>query len=230
LALQMYDLAGADDEHRFSPYCWRTRMACAHKGLPLETIPWRFCDKDALPQPNSGTVPVLVDGDTVVADSWKIAGYLDERYPERSLVGSEAARGAALLIKYWTERTLHPLVTRMCVRDVWAGLHEKDKRYFRDSREQRLGKTLEETVADRDETRVKFAAALEPVRAVLAEQPFVCGKSAAYADYIVFGVFQWERCVSSYELLEESDPVHAWRQRLLDMYGGLAANAVRHLA
>jgi glutathione S-transferase len=224
----MYDLAGADDNHRFSPYCWRTRMACAHKGLPLATIPWRFTDKDVLPQPNSSTVPVLIDGDTVVADSWKIAGYLDERYPDKPLLGSEAAQGATLLIKYWTERSLHPFVTRMCVYDVWTGLHEKDKLYFRESREKRLGRPLEQVVVDRDDTRVKFRAALDPLRALLANQPFVCGSSPAYADYIVFGMFQWARCVSSFDVLEAGDPIRDWRQRLLDLYDGLAAKALRH--
>ncbi len=230
MMLTMYDLAGANDEHRFSPYCWRIRMACAHKGLPLETIAWRFTDKDKLPQPNAGTVPVLLDGATVVADSWKIACYLEERYPAKPLFGNEAARGEALLIKYWTERTLHPLITRMTVRDAWSGLQEKDQGYFRESREKRFGKPLEQVVADREQTREAFRAAVEPLRAMLADQPFVCGQTAAYGDYILFGMFQWARCVSGFEMLEPTDPVHAWRQRLLDMYGGLAAKAIRHNA
>ena len=43
--IKLYDLAGADPDLRFSPYCWRVKMAIAHKGLPCETIPWRFSDK-----------------------------------------------------------------------------------------------------------------------------------------------------------------------------------------
>ena len=43
--IKLYDLAGADPDLRFSPYCWRVKMAIAHKGLPCETIPWRFLDK-----------------------------------------------------------------------------------------------------------------------------------------------------------------------------------------
>ena len=38
-AIRMYDLAGADPARRFSPYCWRIRMALAHKNLSVETIP-----------------------------------------------------------------------------------------------------------------------------------------------------------------------------------------------
>ena len=33
-------------------------MALAHKGLAVETVPWRFTEKDRLPQPNAGRVPV----------------------------------------------------------------------------------------------------------------------------------------------------------------------------
>ena len=48
MSIVMYDLAGADPALRFSPYCWRMRMALAHKGMPVETIPWRFTDKAAI--------------------------------------------------------------------------------------------------------------------------------------------------------------------------------------
>jgi glutathione S-transferase len=225
MALIMFDLAGADDRHRFSPYCWRTRMACAHKGLALETIAWRFTEKDKLPQPNTGTVPVLVDGDRVVADSWNITAYLDERYPDCPLFDSAAARAQALLIKYWTERTLHPLVTRMTISDIWRALHTKDQPYFRESREKRLGAKLEDVTADREHTRLRLREALEPLRAMLADQPFICGSAPAYGDYIVFGMFMWARGASRFEALETSDPVHAWRQRMLDLHDGLAAKA-----
>ena len=45
MTIQLYDLAGADENSRFSPFCWRARMALAHKGLAYETIPWRYSDK-----------------------------------------------------------------------------------------------------------------------------------------------------------------------------------------
>ena len=39
MAIALWDLAGADEARRFSPYCWRTKMALWHKGLAFETIP-----------------------------------------------------------------------------------------------------------------------------------------------------------------------------------------------
>src|SRR5262252_5221870 len=60
MTITMYDLAGAEPNRRFSPFCWRARMALAHKGLAVETVPWGFTEKDKLPQPNAGRVPVIV--------------------------------------------------------------------------------------------------------------------------------------------------------------------------
>jgi glutathione S-transferase len=42
----------------------------------------------------------------------------------------------------------------------------------------------------------------------------------------VFGPFQWARCISSFPLLEEEDPVKLWRDRLLDCFGGMPGKAV----
>src|SRR5947207_15493321 len=81
MAIKLYDLAGAEDDRRFSPYCWRVKMALKHKGLDFETVPWRFTEKEALAPYKSATVPVLVDGSNSVYDSWAIALYLDEVYP-----------------------------------------------------------------------------------------------------------------------------------------------------
>src|ERR1700753_4051956 len=91
MGITLYDLAGVEAERRFSPFCWRARMALAHKGLEVETVPWHFTEKDRLPQPNGGRLPVIVDDGQVVHDSSAIAEYLENRYPDRpSLYGSEA--------------------------------------------------------------------------------------------------------------------------------------------
>lgn len=226
--MRMYDLAGADERYRFSPYCWRIKLILAHKGLDCDFVAWRFTEQDRLPQPNQGLVPVLVDGETVVADSWKIAGYLDERYPQRPVIGSEPVRAHCVFLKYWLERTIHPLITRVVLRDAWAGQHPKDQPYFRESREKRFGKPLEEVVADREQTRVRLREALEPVRATLQDQHCLSGQQPALADYLAFATFQWARCVSDYDLVEQSDPIYAWRERMLSLFEGLGAKAVRN--
>src|SRR5258707_2367480 len=93
MSLKLYDLAGAESERRFSPYCWRAKLALAHKGLAAETIPWRFTDKDVIAFSEQGRGPVLVDGDPVVSDSWAIAVYLEATYSDRpSLFGGPSVK------------------------------------------------------------------------------------------------------------------------------------------
>ena len=81
--MKLYDLAGADDDLRFSPNCWRIKMALEHKGLVAETVPWRFVEKDVIAFSGQKAVPVLVDGDKSVSDSWEIARYLENAYSDR---------------------------------------------------------------------------------------------------------------------------------------------------
>ncbi len=60
-------------------------MALKHKGLNAEEIPWRFTEKEAIAFSGQGLVPVLVDGDKVINDSWEIAHYLETTYSDRLL-------------------------------------------------------------------------------------------------------------------------------------------------
>src|SRR6202140_4330987 len=48
MPLKLFELVGTDEERPFSPFCWRTRMALAHKGLSAESIPWCFTEKEAI--------------------------------------------------------------------------------------------------------------------------------------------------------------------------------------
>lgn len=226
MTIRLWDLAGAEDDRRFSPYCWRAKMALRHKGLEAEEIPWRFADKDAIAFSGQDRVPVLTDGGREVHDSWSIAEYLDEAYPDRPrLVGGDEARALTYCFKHWVELSVHPAVLKLVVVDLFNQLHEKDRVYFRASREKRFGTTLEQYGADRNGALAALRGALAPVRPVLVEQPFLSGRGPGFADYILFGAFQWARAVSPQRLLEPDDPVYAWRERVLDLFGGYARNA-----
>jgi glutathione S-transferase len=226
MTITLYDLAGAEAERRFSPFCWRTKMALAHKGLTVETVPWRFIEKDRLPSPNQGRVPVIRDGDTVVHDSTAIADYLEEHYPDRpSLFGDEIGRGVARFVQNWTETVVHLGLIRLVLVDIHRHLDRPSQAYFRQDREKRFGITLEDFVGDREARLPAFRASLDPLRRTVERQAFVSGKAPAYADYIVFGGFQWARAVSDFEVLAADDPVTAWRGRMLDLFDGFARRA-----
>jgi glutathione S-transferase len=223
---KLYDLAGAEADRRFSPYCWRIKMALAHKGLEVETIPWRFTDKDAIAFSGQGLVPVLIDGEREVHDSAAIADYLEATYPDRpSLFGGDAGRALAQFHAGWANGFLQPAMMKFAVLDIWKHVAEKDKDYFRSSREKRLGKTLEAAVANRDNDVAGFRDSLLPLRLVVKAQPFLGGDKPLYADYAIFGSFQWCRCISDFKLLAPDDPVYAWRGRMLDLFDGFGGKA-----
>jgi glutathione S-transferase len=226
MPITMYDLAGAEADRRFSPFCWRARMALAHKGLAVETVPWRFIEKDKLPQPNAGRVPVIVDEGRVVHDSTAIADHLEDRYADQpSLFGGETGRALARFVQNWTETVLQLGLIRLVLLDIYGHLDPENQAYFRGDREKRFGMTLEEFVGDRDARLPAFRASLDPLRRTVERQDFVSGKAPAYADYIVFGAFQWARAISDFEVLAADDPVRAWRGRMLDLFDGLARRA-----
>jgi glutathione S-transferase len=224
---QLYDLAGAEAERRFSPYCWRTKLALMHKGLSFDTIPWRFSEKDVIAFSGQGRVPVLRDGDQVVSDSWTIANYLEDAYPDRpSLFRGDGGRAVTRFVNAGADGVLVIGILRLVITDIFAHLDEKDRGYFRESREQRFGVTLEAISADRDTSVLTFRKTLEPIRTVLAAQPYLGGTLPAYADYAVFGCFQWARCISSFSLLLKDDVVWAWRDRLLAAFDEFARDAL----
>ena len=223
MTMKLFDLAGSESDRRFSPYCWRTKLALAHKGLNVETIPWRFTDSDAIAMSGQGRVPVLLDGNKVVSDSWTIAEYLEDTYPDRpSLFGGAEARRVTRFINSWADTILITALLRLLLTDIYAHLHEKDRRYFRESREKRFGMPLELVSADRDTRIVGFRQSLEPARTILSVQPYLAGDSPLYADYIVFGCFMWPRSISGFRVLTSDDPFFSWRERMLDALGGLA--------
>jgi glutathione S-transferase len=226
--IQMYDLAGADDAWRISPFCWRIRMALAHKGLPVRTIPWRMVEKDKIVSSSSITVPVIVDRGRAVADSWAIAEYLDEAYPGAALFESAQARAYCRWIHHWTERTLHTLIVPIILEEVIGLLHPMDLDYFRATRERAFGKPLEQVFDRSPAAHAKLNEALSPLRRVLRTSDFLAGTQPAFGDYIVFGAFQWMRCCSAQNLFRDSDdPLAAWFDRLLDLHGGLGRAAAR---
>lgn len=226
MARLLYELCGIEDALRFSPFCWRIRYALAHKGLEAKTRPWRFTEKEALAFARHDKVPVLVDGDEVVTDSYNIMRYLDHHYPEAPLLGEGMAETRARFFNHYAERTLAPAILRIIMKDLLCAIHPADRAYFRRNREKRLGCTLEAFHAPAQGLD-QLNAALEPLRGQLKISPFLDGQAPAGADYLLFGHFMWARCASNADLLAESDPVHDWHARMLDLHGGLGRNARR---
>ncbi len=220
----LYDLAGAGDQ-RFSPHCWKTKMALKHKGLDFETEPCIFTQvKEKVAFAGSERVPTLKDGENGIGDSWAIAEYLEEAYPDApSLFGSPEGKAFARFANEFADTVMLPPIANAIVYDIHEWTVEADRAYFKSSREEMMRRSFEELRPDRDDFVGRFRAAMVPVRRIVGRQPFLTGDRPHYADYCIFGMLQFARVTSDCELLRANDPVLAWRGRILDLYGGYAA-------
>jgi len=226
MARKLYELQGRADK-RFSPYCWRARMALWHKGLEAEFIPVQFGQKHKISFSGQKLVPVLQEDDgRVIHDSWAIACYLEDAYADGpNLFGGAAGRAGARFFNGWVDRTVHPAMIRLLLSDIHdSAIVDADQAYFRTSRENRFGMTLEE-FTDPSESRIAaFREALEPVRYALEVAPYLAGPAPLYADYILFGSFKWMKLCCTLVLLAEDDPIYSWYEQMLGLFDGFAAS------
>ncbi len=225
--IHFFDLEGLDGK-RFSPFGWRVRMALAHKGLESSSIVEGvgFSEKHKLAFSNQELVPVIKDGDMIISDSWDIAVYIEKSYKSSSsLFGANNDFNQVKFISSWVDSQLHPLIARCVVRDILDVISPSEHEYFRKSREKRFGRSLEDVVADRKDTRILLKQTLYPIRKALEIGPFLGGDNPNFSDYAIFGAFMWGRVTSSFQLLESSDPIYNWRERMLSLYDGLAKKA-----
>ena len=219
----VYTLCGADSARPFSPHCWKTVMSLRHKGLDFQEIPLPFTEIPKVENGVSKTVPILRDGDRLIADSFAIALYLEETYPARpSLFGGESGKALARFVESYSQTTIHPAVTRIAIQQIHDMLDPHDQAYFRESRKERLGRTVEEVATGRDAEIEAFPATLKPLRYMLGHQPFIGGQAPLFADYIVFGALQWLKITSGSVHLPADDPVLDWFERCLDLHDGEA--------
>jgi glutathione S-transferase len=197
-------------------------MALEHKGLEFERNAVGFTQIRTIGDGTFKTVPVIADNSTMMADSFMIATYLEQAYSDRpTLFGGEGGRTMARLIEAWSAKTIHPYIGQAIMMDIFEMLGPEDQAYFRQSREARFGKMLEDVPKGRGEKHNAFLENIEPLRLMLQLQPFIGGDGPLFADYIVFGAFQWARICSPFEILPKGDTVRDWFERCLDLHDGL---------
>jgi glutathione S-transferase len=134
------------------PYCARTRIVLAEKGVEYETVVIDLDDRPAwIYEKNPlGRVPVLEEDTFVLAESAVIDEYLNERYPEPPLLPADAG-----------ERAL----ARMSI----FRFDELSRPYYALRRGE-------------DGARERLDAELAKLDRLLASQPFLTGREYGLAD------------------------------------------------
>jgi glutathione S-transferase len=218
--MKLYELRGKDDV-RFSTFAWRSRMALLHKGLDFERVGVGMADKETISFSGQKLVPILVDGETTVTDSWRIAEYLEDTHPDApSLFGGDTGRRFARFFNSWIDSQVMPVLFPLLAVGVTTLNAPEDEAHFRGKFEGLFKKTLEELAEGREAGLPKFQRLLAPARDLVKAAPFIGGAMPLYPDYALYGVFIWARIVSSTQVLKADDPLAAWFERMLDLYEG----------
>ena len=219
--LDLWELGGRDG-CRYSTFSWRTRLALHHKGLQFTVHPVAVSDKAAIGFSGHGKVPILKHDGRVITDSWAIALYLEKEFPEHpTLFGGEVGRTLTQVFNVWVDRELIPALMPFLMRDLTDCVGEADGAHLRRQIESAMKTSLEELHAGHEKALLAFRRKLQPVRKTLETNDFLGGAAATYADHILFGLLQWARVVSPAKVLEDSDIVAAWFERMLDLYDGV---------
>lgn len=224
--VRLYELM-LENGRSASPFVWRIRYALAHKGIEYQSLPIGFIEIPKVFGGRFKTLPVIEHGETMMAESWDIAEYLDRAFPERPRLFSGPAENA--MVRLFDSFLLISVVRPMLpviILDVYNAARAEDRPYFRQSREARFKTTLEAFCADRMARLPAVRESLTPLRHHLTTHRFLGGDAPNYADYIGLGIFQWVASVATVPLLASDDEVlRGWLDRGFDLYGGLGRDA-----
>jgi glutathione S-transferase len=211
--MKLYELAAADGR-RFSPYCWRIRMALALKGMSATPAPVEFQQIPALFGGTGKSVPTLeLDDGEVIVDSFAIALWLDEMNPVRPLFTSSTARSHCRVIEGWANTAVAAEVRNMIIMDIWKAQSPENQAYFRASREKRFGRRLEDIQQGREDRAATFnTVTMAPLAHALGHARWLGGNEPDYADCLVFGSLVWGPIISDFPILNDG-PVKDWFAR-----------------
>ena len=146
-----------------STYSAKVRMQLELKGIEYEMVPppGGYSTPEYMKIIPLGTIPGIEDGDFRISESDVIASYLEDRYPQPSLMPGDAE-----------ERARQRFMARY--HDIWLEPH--------------LRRTFEHVdPAARDEAVSnalldKFQARIDQMEALIDPAPFMCGEQISIAD------------------------------------------------
>ena len=193
-------------------------MTLAHLGLEFRSVPTRFTEIKSIEDGNFTTLPTIHDGETIMQDSFDIAKHYATGTP---LLGGNDGQALVRFVESWSISQLHPWIAKWALVDIWNLLDAEDQAYFRTSREKAFGKTLEEVTANRQDTIGDLITLLLPMKLALRRRNFIGGDEPNFADYIVFGPFQWLRVASGLQMIPQDHAVMDWFKRCQDLHEGL---------
>ncbi|KZP19703.1 hypothetical protein FIBSPDRAFT_1045306 [Athelia psychrophila] len=245
MTITFYDIPSKLAVKGWSPNPWKARLALNIKGLPYKTVWVEFPDiermcKEIGAKPTgttqSGTplytLPVIRDdaNNAVISDSFEIARYLDDQYPDTIPMFPKGSHALQAAFKEAHERValahFYPLMGLTTVRQMNA----PSENYFRTKKGPPSGATFEEADLKgeaRDEQWTKVREGHEIIAGWLSKNEggqFVMGENVSFADTMLvawlrmIGVMYGEESDEWKAVLSWQDGWWARYLKLFDQY------------
>lgn len=196
-------------QNGWSPNTWKVRYALNIKGLPYKTVWVEYPDIAAVsreigakPTSPGGaieyTLPAIKDpnNDVVISDSIDIIRYLDETYPNTPQLFNSSIFGLQLATSHALDSILAQDIRPLIVLSIHNNLDSRAQAYFRETRERRFGKSLED-VCPPGEAQSKQWKRLEESFGKVAQWfdgqsgSFFVGDQVSFLDVQLAGFFRW---------------------------------------
>ncbi|KAH7909189.1 hypothetical protein BJ138DRAFT_1155859, partial [Hygrophoropsis aurantiaca] len=214
LPIIFFDIPSQISGSAWSPNTWKTRFSLNIKRVAYRTEWIEYCDIEALAlkigaiptdvKPDGKplyTLPIIQDPNTgkVIADSFAIAEYLDETYPNAPTLFPRGSKALFAAFEGGIVNALGP-IGRLQLALICPLLNGPSEKYYRPSREAMFGMKIEEFSPigeKRDGDLAKFKASLASVYEWLAKSngEYVMDDTVSYADAILNGWLIWIKIV-----------------------------------
>ncbi|KAG0215425.1 hypothetical protein BGX28_010130 [Mortierella sp. GBA30] len=200
VTLRLFELVdGKTRTISFSPAVWRAKFALHHKNVKYESVPLTFLEipltiTKACPNVPTPTVPTLqLDDGQGLPDSFAIAEYLEEKYPDRPLLfgATESEKNLQRFFELYVQRKLHPAIQRMVFQPMYEMQDSENAHYFRTSREKSSGRPHQEIGGDRTENLRELKENLGLIHTALHSGEWILGTNPGWADFVLASSFMW---------------------------------------
>jgi glutathione S-transferase len=210
-----------------SPFCAKARICLTVKGVSFRRLTLTLRGLRRLRTLNPlGRVPVLEHDGRVIADSTAIAHYLEERFPDPSLLPPDpAARAYCALVEDWADeslafvvgafRWLNPanraVALRATVRELGGGPPVGWVLARRARRRYRVAGWSAASLAHFED---RLRADLRMLDGLLGDRAFLLGRSLTLADVAAFVQLRGLRRCAEERLLDAEPAVAHWAERV----------------
>ncbi|KAA1475688.1 hypothetical protein DENSPDRAFT_783865 [Dentipellis sp. KUC8613] len=231
--LILYDIPGtASPAKAWSPNVWKARFALNIKGIPYRTVWVEYPDiadvcKTIGAEPTGTrfgkpvyTLPAIQDPNTgaVVADSFKIAAYLDAAYPNTiPLLPDETRAFQAMFLQTFEDNVIWAIL-QLVARPMMNQLLPRSLVYWRDGAEKAFGNKVEELAPEGPERDALWKQVVDNLGAAhkwASENPtgvFMMGDKVSFADIVIMAELQWLKTMNGVESKE-------WKE-VMEVNGG----------